>query len=255
MMTDLSALVRQFNSCKPEMKKLFRLSDISSNMPIALATDYLSQSIQLSLSMRGMLQAIADHPTEATPEQISGMKTLDGYLSKKHEDCKVKLVQRYNDGYDTVCNKLKNIDWGPWNALAHLKILDEMEDCLGDLAITLEAIKECCSDQDSSPSSDYLTDEDKTSITSNLTGLITRRRTTYNLVKESLAFWSKQGARDQWGNSYYSAEITEEVSVVAKISSVETHRTENEWGICCLEHGIQPAAVDDSSMFVSGTVK
>ena len=42
MMTDLSTLVRQYDSCMPELKELFRLSDISNNMPIALATDYLS---------------------------------------------------------------------------------------------------------------------------------------------------------------------------------------------------------------------
>ena len=121
MMMDLNTLIRQFNSCKPEMKKLFRLSDISNTMPIALATDYLSQSIQLTLSMRSMLQAIADHPTEATPEQISGMKTIDDYLSKNHDDYQVKLIQRYIAGYDTICNNLKNIDWGPWNAPTHLK--------------------------------------------------------------------------------------------------------------------------------------
>ena len=91
MMADLSTLVRQFNSCKPEMKELFRLSDISNNMSIALATDYLSQSIQVSLSLKAMVQAIADHPAEATPEQTSRMKYMDGRHSKRHEGCQHKL--------------------------------------------------------------------------------------------------------------------------------------------------------------------
>ena len=91
MMTDLSALVRQLNSCMPEKKELFRFSNISN---IALATDYLSQIIQLSLSMKGMLQAIADHPVEATPKQTSCMKYMDGQLSKRHEGCQHKLISR-----------------------------------------------------------------------------------------------------------------------------------------------------------------
>ena len=38
-----------------------------------------------------------------------------------------------------------------------------------------------------------------------------------------------------------------------ELSSVDTpRRTEGEWDICCLEHGIQPSAVDDSFLFVSG---
>ena len=56
MMTDRSTLVRQYNSCMPKMKELFRLLDISNNMPIALATDYLSRSLQLSLRLKGILR-------------------------------------------------------------------------------------------------------------------------------------------------------------------------------------------------------
>ena len=44
-------------------------------------------------------------------------------------------------------------------------------------------------------------------------------------------------------------------SEMAEFSSVETPRTEGKWDICCLEHGSQPAAVNDSSLFDSGTVK
>ena len=244
MMMDLNTLIRQFNSCKPEMKKLFRLSDISNTMPIALATDYLSQSIQLTLSMRSMLQAIADHPTEATPEQISGMKTIDDYLSKNHDDYQVKLIQRYIAGYDTICNNLKNIDWGPWNAPTHFKTLDKLEDCLGDLAITLEAVKQSCSD--------HLTDDDVRQQEQNLSALINKRQVIYNLVEESVAYWSKRSACNHicnkcWkkgGNSAACSEPTENTDEVfadtddEKVTCVENPRTE----------------VVDSSPIVSETV-
>ena len=51
---------------------------------------------------------------------------------------------------------------------------------MGDLAIALQAIKESCSE--------YLTDDDIVCITSKLSGLITQRQVTYNLVQESVAF-------------------------------------------------------------------
>ena len=51
---------------------------------------------------------------------------------------------------------------------------------MGDLAIALQAIKESCSE--------YLTDDDIVCITSKLSGLITKRQVTYNLVQESVAF-------------------------------------------------------------------
>ena len=44
-------------------------------------------------------------------------------------------------------------------------------------------------------------------------------------------------------------------SEMAEFSSVETPRTEGKWDICCLEHGSQPAAVDASFLFDSGTAK
>ena len=156
-------------------------------MPIALATDYLSQSIQLSHSLNSMLQAMADHPIVATPEQISLMKYMEVQLSKRHESCQRKLISRYCEGYNTVCNKLKNIDWGPWNAPTHLKTLNELEDCLGDLAITLQAIKENCSE--------HLTEDDVACITTNLSGLITKRQLIYNLVEKTVESWSTQSAR------------------------------------------------------------
>jgi hypothetical protein len=50
--------------------------------------------------------------------------------------------------------------------------------------------------------------------------------------------------------------LIEEVSPVPELSSVDTpRRTEGEWDICCLEHGIQPSAVDDSFLFVSGIAR
>ena len=58
--------------------------------------------MQLSLSMEGMLQAIADHPAEATPEQTSRMKYMDSRHSKRHEGCQHKLISRDYEGYGTI---------------------------------------------------------------------------------------------------------------------------------------------------------
>ena len=142
---------------------------------------------------------------------------MDGQLSKRHESCQHKLISRYYEGYVTICNKLKDIDLnplGPWNAPTHLRTLDELEDCLGDLAIALQAIKEGCSE--------HLTDADVVCITSNLSDLDTKRQVTYNWVQEAVAFWSNSVFSDSSTIYVGPAEMTGEVSAVAELSSVET---------------------------------